>query len=62
MTVRHFSLMRLESIIFLLDHIDEYVGKQSLLCAAGRGRSKLVQLLLGDNLTLAIEISNVYIC
>lgn len=48
--------------IFILAHIDEYIGKQSRSCAAGGRRYKLVQLFLEDNLTLAFEISNVYIC
>lgn len=37
-------------------------GKTVPLLRCGAWEAKLVQLLLGDNLTLAIEISNVYIC
>lgn len=59
MTMRHSSLVRRENINSC--YIDEHMGKQSLSCAAGGGRYKLVQLLSEDNLTLAIEISNVHI-
>ena len=61
----HFSRFHIYVLIynkiFILAH-DKYVGKQLLSCAAGGGRYKLVQLLLEDNLTPAIELSNVYMC
>ena len=60
--MRRLSLLRLEKMkIFLLAHIDEFMGKVTLMRCGG-GRYKLGQLLLEDNVTLAIEISNVYIC
>lgn len=46
---------------FILSCTDKYKGKWSLPCAARSQRSKLVRLL-EDNLILAIELSNVYIC
>lgn len=58
MTMRYFPLVKLEKMkISIPVHIDKYVEKQSL-SRTGRGRRcKLVQLLLEDNLILAIVIS-----
>lgn len=58
MTMRYFPLVKLEKMkISIPVHIDKYVEKQSL-SHTGRGRRcKLVQLLLEDNLILAVVIS-----